>query len=252
MAWPLAFGIDIDQFDATTRTPQAKPIITLVHDAFHTQTHFDQVALVLSAEEFEVLRPSLPSASPTLRPNAFLADVNSIFETVRPYLEAGRNFVFVMHGYGAIPGSVAAERLNSLSLERPQGGEVVKLVFIAGIIPELGGSSEDGLSHVQKPAQVFFQDCGLETARSAAENVVSQISESLQTPARTTVWRSIPCVYVACELDQAVASTTQYVCARRLQTLNRNFTVIGMQSGHAPFLSRVREIARLIIQATGQ
>lgn len=139
MAWPLAFGIDIDQFDATTRTPQAKPIITLVHDAFHTQTHFDQVALVLSAEEFEVLRPSLPSASPTLRPNAFLADVNSIFETVRPYLEAGRNFVFVMHGYGAIPGSVAAERLNSLSLERPQGGEVVKLVFIAGIIPELGG-----------------------------------------------------------------------------------------------------------------
>jgi len=138
MAWPLVFGIDIDQFDGTAQTSRPKPIITLVHDAFHTQTHFDQVALVLTAEGYDVLRPSLPSASSIYLPNAFLADVSSIFQTVRPYLEASRNFVFVMHGYGALPGSVAAEQLNRLSLERPQGGEVVKLILIAGVVPELG------------------------------------------------------------------------------------------------------------------
>lgn len=111
---------------------------------------------------------------------------------------------------------------------------------------------EGGLSHEQRPAQVFFQDCGLETARSAAEQVVPQITETLQTPVRISAWRSIPCMYIACELDQAVPSTIQYVCARRIRALNRDFTVIGMQSGHAPFLSKVRETARLIVQAAGQ
>lgn len=145
MAWPNVYGLDISKFDRDAPTQTPKPTILLVHDAFHTSEHFEELATELMQAGYELRTPQLPSSTSTYQNDVFEADVQAVFDPGRIAIEAGRNVVLVMHGYGSLPASVAATRLNQHSLDRPRAGEVIKLVFVAGVIVEHGECYEDVL-----------------------------------------------------------------------------------------------------------
>ena len=134
MAWPNVYGLDSSRFDNGGARRPPMPTIVLVHDAFHTSSHLEQLVRELRDADFRTLSPQLPSSSSTHQANVFEADVQTICDYTRPETEAGRNVVFILHGYGGLPGSVAAERLNQHALTRPRTGYVVKIIFVAALI----------------------------------------------------------------------------------------------------------------------
>jgi pimeloyl-ACP methyl ester carboxylesterase len=264
MAWPHVYNLDVKDLDnAATTTRRTGPAMVIVHDAFHGPAHFESLAAELNAAGLEVVIPQLASASSTYVPRAFEADVYSIFNTAKRLIQAGKDVVLVMHGYGALTGSMAADHLNRHSLNIPRAGEVIKLIFLAGAIVEPQSSYQDlvrpywtsgrdGLSRVAQPGQLFFHDCGLEPSRTASEQIVPQVTESLQAGVRSPGWTSIPSLYVVCALDRAIPPAIQHECLRRLQEQNRETSAVSLHSGHAPFLSRVRQTATIIINAARQ
>lgn len=154
MAWPNVYGLDVAMFDKDAPTHPPKPTILLVHDAFHTSTHFESLANELRQANCEVAIAQLPSSSSSYQPSVFEADVHAVFEAGRTDIEASRNVILVMHGYGSLPGSVAADRLNQHSLNRPRAGEVTQLIFIAGVIAEEGKCFDDVLKPDWMAAEV--------------------------------------------------------------------------------------------------
>jgi len=103
VSWPLALGLDTSRFDKNAPTQAPKPTIILVHDAFHTAEHVDQLSTELRQACFRVGTPQLPSSAWAHRANVFEADVRAIFEAGRTEIEVSRNVVLVTNGYSSLP-----------------------------------------------------------------------------------------------------------------------------------------------------
>lgn len=160
MAWPNVYGLDASKFQPHASTPPQRSTIVLIHDAFHTPEHFEPLATELISSGWRVLTPRLPSSGTGQQEAALEADVQAISAAAGPDMASGRNLVLVMHGYSSIrkrnvsspsdcadssttAGSMAANRLDRYSLQRPRAGHVVKLIFFAGIIVNRNESFED-------------------------------------------------------------------------------------------------------------
>ena len=138
MAWPSVYNLDAGQFDQRTTQASNRPTIVLVHDAFHTPSHFDPLVRELRETRYRVLLPQLPSSSSVHQPHVFEADQRAIIDLCRPEIEGGRNIIMVLHGYAGVPGPIAAEMLNRYAITRPGSGFVVKVVFLAAIVVSEG------------------------------------------------------------------------------------------------------------------
>lgn len=274
MAWPNVYNLDTSRFDQDRPN---RPTIVLVHDAFHGPCHFEQLVRELRDLEYRVLTPQLPSSSSNHQQDIFDADVRAICESSKPEVDRGTQILFVLHGYAGLPGSIAAERLNRYALGRPRIGFVMKIVFIAALIanesecvldvmrpewlvyevrktkstPEshILTSYENGVLGVRRPDRVFYQDCSSSKARSAVSKLQPQIADSFRTRMTSAGWSNIPCLYVVCDLDQAIHPTWQQSYYRKLQGGNRQTEVMSLHTGHSPFLSRTRDTARMIAGA---
>lgn len=118
-----------------------KPVILLVHGAWHNPSHLRPLTSDLQAEGFTVLTPSLASAGfgDSIDTASQIDDARRLTEAVRPHIERGRRVVGVAHSYGAMPlahamhGLTAKERAAAAAAGGPDGGEggFTAAVFIA-------------------------------------------------------------------------------------------------------------------------
>ncbi|EMD00542.1 hypothetical protein BAUCODRAFT_173198 [Baudoinia panamericana UAMH 10762] len=259
MAWPYVFDIDAATLDPSAFRPRSeRPTLMLVHEAFHTPAHLNKLTEELRAMSLKVLCPQLPSSMDAQEPQGLESDAAALFDCARSEIETSTNVVVVMFGYGAIPGVVAAQRLNQHSLDVPYAGEVTKLVYVSGMVLQQAESfmttlrppwvmpADDDTCSVSMPGQIFYQDCSLESAREAAECLRPQSMSSLQSVASDTGQPDVPSLYILCELDRAIPAGIQRGFVRVLQEQKEQADVMSLQTGHSPFLSRPRETARII------
>lgn len=144
MAWPSIYGIDGSQL-LNTSGPR-KPTIVLVHDAFLVPTHLAPLRNELLDLNYRVLAPQLPSTGYSFQPDILEADIDTIVDAAKPELRAGCDIVMVLFGYGAVPGTLAADRLNLWSLETPRAGTVLRFVFLSALLLESGECVRNALS----------------------------------------------------------------------------------------------------------
>ena len=133
MAWPNIYGIDSSQLMQQQNDPD-RPTIFLIHDSFTTPAHLAPLHNELLRGQQRVYSPHLPSTSFEYQPDVIEADIRVIIDGAKPELRTGRDIIFVMFGYGAVPATIAAERLNKWSLEVPRAGQISKFVFISSIL----------------------------------------------------------------------------------------------------------------------
>ena len=146
MAWPNAYGLDTSRFDSDPRPEPRKPVILIVHGAHLSSEHFDQLRQQFDGSGYLILVPQLPSAAFSHQDNVVEADVQKLVDACLSEMYDGSDIVFAMFGYGGVPGSLAAERLNHLSLDRPRAGQVTKLLFIDAAVLDVGESFIDILA----------------------------------------------------------------------------------------------------------
>lgn len=80
--------------------------------------------------------------------------------------------------------------------------------------------------------------------------LLPQAAESLSSGLPHSTWTDIPSLYVVCELDRAILPSVQREHARRLLEGARQTSIISLQTGHAPFLAKTKELAALIVRAS--
>jgi pimeloyl-ACP methyl ester carboxylesterase len=144
--------------------------LILVHGGFQSPAFFTPLASYLLRSGHRVLIPELPSSGTTPALPSFEADVRVVEDAVKGEIEARRDVILVMHGYGGVVGCEALKPLHGRNIET-ELGRVRKVVFLAGTILPIGHSTwpedkpmpaglelADGLITVKDAAKRFFND----------------------------------------------------------------------------------------------
>jgi dienelactone hydrolase len=142
MAWPLVFDIDPSMVDHRGDYSLPSPTVIIIHDAFHTPQHLEQLATNLRASSHRVFTPDLRTSEQSVAEHSMEHDILTVVTSAVAELESGRDVVLVLCGFSATLGTIAANRLNQYSLECPRAGEVTRLVIMSGVILDAGESHE--------------------------------------------------------------------------------------------------------------
>lgn len=120
---------------------------------------------------------------------------------------------------------------------------------VAGIIPYLEWSADGETSSVMDGAarKIFFQDCPDEMADVAAAKLKPhpQRGRAIKPTLTDARFGRLPRAYIEASLDQSVVPAAQ----KRMQALVPGARRFTLESGHAPLLSKPKELAVLIDEA---
>ena len=124
-----------------------KPTVLFVHGAWHTNEAFAQVQELLSQAGYGIKNLQLPSSAPD---GPWVQGISEDVEVVRSALsdlvETGADIIVVMHSYGGVIGSSAAEGFGKEQRrEKNLKGGIVHLVYISAVVIDEGVSLKDGL-----------------------------------------------------------------------------------------------------------
>jgi pimeloyl-ACP methyl ester carboxylesterase len=168
---------------------------------------------------------------------------------VRQVLTAGEEpTVVVAHSYGGI---VTAEAAAGV-------GSVRHLLLVSSYLPEVGQSlssfgadepppfldvdPEAGTFTVRPDslADTFLQDCDTAIQREAANRTARQSLAVLAQPVESAAWQHVDSTYLVCADDRGTPADRQREFARRAGS------VVELDAGHHPFLSRPEFVRDLI------
>ncbi|MEU7159656.1 alpha/beta hydrolase [Streptomyces chrestomyceticus] len=157
--------------------------------------------------------------------------------------------VVVAHSYGGIVTAEAAAGVSS----------VRHLVLVSSYLPEVGQSlSEFGDSspapfldvdpdagtigvRPELLANTFLQDCDPEIQVQAAAHLARQSVQVTGQPVGAAAWQQVPSTYLICAQDRGTPPRLQREFARRAGS------VVELDAGHHPFLSRPAEVRDLLL-----
>jgi alpha-beta hydrolase superfamily lysophospholipase len=111
----------------------SKPIVLIVHGAWHRPAHFESLVHMLHERGYDqVLVPALPTTGSTdsINGKTYIDDTAVVTHLLLPHLEQARQVIILAHSYGGI---VADEAVRSLIGSRGvQGG--IAVIYLAAYI----------------------------------------------------------------------------------------------------------------------
>jgi pimeloyl-ACP methyl ester carboxylesterase len=227
-----------------------KPVL-LVHGAFTGAWAWDQVIRELTARDITATAIDLPSRSAdgTLALDA---------QAVRDALKAlGEPAVLVGHSYGgAVITKASADNddvahLVYVCAALPQAGESVGALLERDPDPaDLSGGlrvNEDGTGTMDREAArtTIFNDASDEQAESALDALGTHALGTLGEPVDGLGWQQHPATYVITLRDKQFSPALQREFAGHVET------VVEIDAGHGPMLTRPSEVAAAIAAAAG-
>jgi pimeloyl-ACP methyl ester carboxylesterase len=156
--------------------------------------------------------------------------------------------VVVAHSYGGIVVAEAAAGVPSVrhlllvSSYLPEVGESLSTFGGEEPAPFLAIDPEGGTFTVRAEAlaETFLQDCEPSIQAAAASRTAEQSLAVLEAPVRAAAWRDVATTYLVCTEDRGTP------VERQRKFAERSGSVVEIEAGHHPFLSRPDQVARLI------
>ncbi|KUI71526.1 Putative methylesterase 6 [Cytospora mali] len=228
-----------------------KPVILLVHEAFHRPVHYEEVLSALRAKGFAVAAPELPTTGTDPR-LTYEDDVAAVGAVLEPLLNEGREVVIVAHSFGSLPASHCIEG-ESVAERAECGlkGGIKHYINVCGLAYPRRGRNivgaedecplqdyhliQDGLIHIQDSAKtVLHSDLRPEQVEDIWKTIVKTHSQKNFNSHPKFVDKEIrvPKTYVFCEDDLALPMEYQTYFIR----VGGYEHVIRVPSGHFPFL----------------
>lgn len=247
-----------------------RPLILLIHGAWHQPAHYASFVSVLEQRGFPVKCPMLPT-SKSMEAN-FEDDVRHVRELAIECLEAGHEVVGLMHSYGGQVGTRAFSGLGSKnrSAEISTPTAVQKLIYLTAFFPPQKGLLEEPLESAPNPPSVSVDDNGgirLEPVDSFFYNGMSPgeqeaaikllVHHTMNVRAAgfqelgdiKAAWWDIPTIQIVCDDDQALSKGYQERMGDKVRSeLNgvAEVPVEHCQSGHSPYLSMPEKLADMV------
>lgn len=224
--------------------PSVKPTIVLVHGAFADGTGWQHVISILERNGYNVV-----AVQNTL--TSLAADV----ETTKRVIDAqDGTVVAVGHSYGgavitgAAAGSANVKALVYIAAFAPDAGEPIG-AFTQSYPTDLGAAlrlDPAGFATIDRAKfrNLFAQDVSEKEAgvmAAAQKPIIGNVFASSVTQA---AWKSIPSWYMVAKGDRAIDPDLERFYAKRMGATTRE-----IEASHVPFISRPREVARLIEEA---
>jgi pimeloyl-ACP methyl ester carboxylesterase len=174
--------------------------------------------------------------------------------------DAEGDVVLVGHSLGGITIPVVTTRLA-----------VAQFVFLCALVPEPGRSLDetirvgrpragrgwtgppvvhpDGSASWEPEAAVaaFYHDCPDDVAHWAASNLRRQVWTTTREPCPLERWPDVPSSYILCTEDKPIAPDW----ARQVARGRLGVEAIELAGGHAPMLSRPRQLAEVLDHLAG-
>lgn len=226
-----------------------EPTILLVHGAFHGAWCWEPVLDGLREAGIGALAVDLPGHGESAEN---LGGLRADADHLRTVLEScGGPVVLCGHSYGGSVISEAAERAHS----------VTHLVYIAGVMPEVGESLGETvpeiwsspIAHSLRPRsdgtvtidpsrarEIFYGRCPSGRAEWAVSRLGPQHPASFDEAASRTAWREIASTYVVCTEDRAIDVGAQERMAKRASG------VVRWSTDHSPMLSAPDKLVGLL------
>ncbi|KAI1261616.1 Alpha/beta hydrolase fold-1 [Xylariaceae sp. FL1019] len=246
-----------------------KPVIMLVHGAWHTPEYWFLVKDRLEEAGYDVLAPRLPSVcGPETVNFSWRSDVATVLDHATPLFAAGRNVVIVGHSYGgsvvtnAVPGNTVRER----AAKGLKGGFSAVVYICAFPVvqrdtpcvtgehhgyyscaePQKGNSFSMRIHPGQEP---FYNDLPEDEAKKWEGKLQWQSQRSFEEPyawcAQDLSALDVPLAYLYCEKDLAVPPPVQDFFIRHLPKM----TVERCPAGHSPMISQPEQTTGFILKA---
>ncbi len=195
--------------------------------------------------------PALPSCGETGAPvTAEGPGLSEDVAAVRAVLTTGDEpTVVVAHSYGGIVTAEAAAGVPSVrhvllvSSYLAEVGESLSSFGTEEPAPFLAIDPEGGTFTVrhQDLAETFLHDCGPEIQQQALDRTALQSLAVIQAPVRSAAWQDVPSTYLVCGEDRGTPTERQREFARRAGS------VVELDAGHHPFLSRPAAVCDLML-----
>ncbi|MFQ1001891.1 alpha/beta hydrolase [Modestobacter sp. SSW1-42] len=204
-----------------------------------------RTAALLRARGVASVAPALPSCGETGAAGAGLDDDVAAVRQV--LLDGDEPTVVVGHSYGGIVTAEAAAGVDAVG----------HLLLVSSYLPEVGESLStfgggpepapfldvDGGTFGVRPellTTTFLQDCP-EVAADALARLARQSVSVLGRPVQAAAWHHVPSTYLVCAQDRGTPASAQREFARRAGT------IVELDAGHHPFLSRPQAVADLLL-----
>lgn len=225
--------------------PRPKPSIVLVHGAFADASSWAKVIPILERDGYEVTAVQIPLTA--------LADD---IATAKRVIEAQKGPVVVVgHSYGGVV-------ITGAAADNPH---VKSLVYVAAFAPDANEPITATASKFPPPPandafvpdaagflyidrakfhHVFCNDLTTPEARvlAATQKPVSGSVFAATVP--TAAWRTVPSWYIVSSQDRAIHPDLERFYAKRA-----NAKTTELVSSHVPFLSRPRDVVKVIEEA---
>ncbi|KFA68539.1 hypothetical protein S40285_07051 [Stachybotrys chlorohalonatus IBT 40285] len=258
-----------------------KPLLGIVHGAWHDPTFYIHLNKALRLQGFSVLTPRNETVGldNSVASKTHIDDVRVIHQELLPHLDVGRRAVIVCHSYGGVTGTCAM-KFHSIEERAARGlsGGIIAILYLSAlVVPERGlsvftfcGSTwptwqreevrfEQDVRH--RHTLIAYNQSGLRVLKSEAADVLftgipsferhllynrllGQSDASFTTEIDYTPEESmVKKVYIICLRDEAISKEEQDYMAVAI-----NATRVQMECGHSPFLesTKIEELARLI------
>jgi pimeloyl-ACP methyl ester carboxylesterase len=228
----------------------------LVHGSWHGRWVWERVDELLSRSGHRVIAPDLPGRGGDSRRPSEITLEEHVDVVVAALASAADPAILVGHSFGGFVISHAAERAPQLVQLLVYVGAFLLLPgeTVLGVarsvppaIPYLDVVEDEGVVRVREEAaaDVFYHDCSDEEAARATARLVPEALGPRRTPAVLSDRRfgRVPRVFVETLNDRALPISVQ----RRMQASLPCGEVVGVASGHSPFLSMPDVLARHLL-----
>lgn len=237
-----------------------KPTILLVPGHWHTIFHAQPLLATLTNRGYSAR--ALQQTSVGLKPPrpSFATDVSLITSSILAELDEGKDVALIMHSVAGICGAEAlnqvlsdiASKNDSGSTQSKPRGRIVHVLLIAAYIFPAGvvmdaatfvGPSNPGFSisdepgtdkllHMADPAHRFFNDLPPSLAQPFVEALEPTYYLHQGPVVSSETWRSLPCTYLVCERDNAVAVELQ----EGMAAAGKGMEVVRVDLGHSAYV----------------
>lgn len=140
-----------------------KPIIIVVHGAWHRPIHYINIYNYFQAKGYTVRIPALATAghSDEVAQRDTSDDVQLLRSVMKEYLDQGKSIVVVCHSFGGFPSTAAAigETISDRQARGEKGG-VAAMVYLVSFAPLQGVSLLDAINYndeSQRPGWWFME-----------------------------------------------------------------------------------------------
>ncbi|KAI9737421.1 MAG: hypothetical protein M1834_009575 [Cirrosporium novae-zelandiae] len=238
-----------------------KPTIVCVVGAWFLPASFDPLRAILEEKSYPTVAVGHPSIGGTPPLTDFSADVSNLRNTLSKLIEEeNKEVVLLLHSYGGIVGSCAAEGFGAVQRAREgkKGGILIVAYMSAFAVPK-GTSTLDALEGGRSSPWMRYEDdkvyinvslealSDIPPAEQQKWAALISYTSAAAFEGKTTYepWHDMPCMYLFCDEDEHLTPPVQEGMAKLMESGSggRGVAKYHIKGWHNSFLSLPGEVA---------